>query len=252
VIGGQLAHILAIRVTTMPSKTMSHEFNGIRYAGHLAWSDTHTGKRPGVLVIHEATGIGDHAKDRANRIASELGYTAFAMDLFGENPTTVDGMIGWITRLLSDPADLHGRLKAALATLASQETVDPARLGVIGYCFGGTAAIELGRCGADVKAIVAFHAGLQGTATSAKNISGKVLVCNGAQDPFMPNESLKTFVEEMIAAGVDWQMQLLGSARHSYTNIHAGSFGSDAYAYDPSADARSWRSMAGLFAEAFG
>jgi dienelactone hydrolase len=235
----------------MPSKSLSHDFKGVRYEGHLAWNDTVTGKRPGVLVIHEATGIGEHARDRADRIAQELGYTAFAMDLFGENPTTVDGMISWITRLLSDPADLHGRLKAGLAALSSEPNVDSTRLGVIGYCFGGTAAIELGRCGADVKAIVGFHAGLQGTATNAANIAGKLLVCNGAQDPFMPNESLKTFVEEMNAAGIDWQLQLLGKARHSYTNVHAGSFGSDAYAYDAKADARSWRAMSGLFAEAF-
>ena len=235
----------------MPSKPLTHEFNGACYEGQVYWNDTVQGKRPGVLVIHEATGIGEHAKERAERIANELGYTAFAMDLFGENPTTTEGMMGWIMKLLSDPADLHGRLKAALAVLASEPNVDANRLGVIGYCFGGTSAIELGRCGADVKAIVAFHAGLQGTGTSAANITGKVLVCNGARDPFMPNESLKGFVEEMIAADVDWQMQLLGSARHSYTNIHADMLGSEAYAYDASADARSWRAMSDLFAEAF-
>lgn len=235
----------------MPTTELSHEFDGTRYAGHLSWNDTVSGKRPGILVIHEATGIGDHAKDRADRIARELGYTAFAMDLFGENPTSVDGMMGWIGRLLSNPADLHGRLTAALAALAAHDTVDPDRLGVIGYCFGGTAAIELGRCGGNVKAVVAFHAGLQGTATSAANITGKLLVCNGARDPFMPNESLKAFVEEMTAANVDWQLQLLGSARHSYTNVHAGAFGSDAYAYDPVSDVRSWASMTALFKEAF-
>lgn len=236
----------------MPSKSLSHEFNGVRYEGYLAWNSAVTGPRPGVLVIHEATGIGEHARERADRIAEELGYSAFAMDLFGENPSSVDGMLGWIGRLLSDPAELHGRLRAGLAALCSDPCVDPARIGAIGYCFGGTAAIELGRCGADVKAIVAFHAGLQGTATPAANISGKVLVCNGAQDPFMPNESLKTFVDEMNAAGVDWQMLLLGGARHSYTNVHAGSFGSDAYAYDAKADARSWEAMSVLFEDAFG
>ena len=140
----------------MPSKSLSHEFNGVRYEGYLAWNSAVTGPRPGVLVIHEATGIGEHARERADRIAEELGYSAFAMDLFGENPSSVDGMLGWIGRLLSDPAELHGRLRAGLAALCSDPCVDPARIGAIGYCFGGTAAIELGRCGADVKAIAAL------------------------------------------------------------------------------------------------
>ena len=235
----------------MPSKIIAHSHGGIRYDGHLAWNTSAPGKRPGVLVIHEATGLGPHAREHADRIAGELGYTAFAMDLFGENPTSVDGMIAWITRLLSDPKDLHGRLRAALDVLARQPDVDASRLGVIGYCFGGTAAIELGRCGGDVKAIVAFHAGLQGTSTDARNIRGKVLVCNGGQDPFMPNESLKAFVEEMNAAGVDWQLHLHGRARHSYSNREAGSFGSDAYAYDADAQRRSWGAMCALFGEAF-
>lgn len=236
----------------MPSSELAYEYRGTRYKGHLAYDSTTSGPRPGVLVIHEAAGLGEHAKERADRLAAELGYTAYAMDLFGETPANLDEMIAWIQKLMADPAELRGRLNAALAVLRGQPGVDGTRLGAIGYCFGGTSAIELARSGADVKTTVAFHAGLQGTSsTDATNIRGKLLICNGAQDPFMPADVQNGFTREMVAAGVDWQMNLYGKARHSFTNRHAESFGSDAYAYDSETDARSWQAMVALFTECF-
>lgn len=237
----------------MATQDLTFTFGGTSLTGHLAWDPARTDKRkrPGVLVIHEAGGLGPHARTKAERIASEFGYVAYAMDLFGETPASMDAIIGWIQKLLANPTELRGRVGGGLAALAAHPLVDATRLAAIGYCFGGTAAIELARSGADVKAVVGFHAGLQGTSHSdAAAIRGKILICNGAQDPFVTPEIFQAFTGEMIAAGVDWQMNLYGRARHSFTNTDAGAFGSDAYAYDADADRRSWQAMTALFNEA--
>lgn len=235
----------------MASRSLTTTFRDVALTGHFA--GPRKGRaRPAVLVIHEAGGLGEHARRKANRIADELGYAAYAMDLFGEVPASMQSAMGWVTRLLGDPAELRGRVNAALTTLAAQPEVDAGRLAAIGFCFGGTAALELARSGAELRAVVGFHAGLRGTSTSdASSIKGKVLICNGAQDPFMPLEVMATFAAEMIAANVDWQMHLYGRARHSFTNVDAASFDMDAYAYDGDADRRSWAAMAALFSDVF-
>jgi dienelactone hydrolase len=237
----------------MISDDLTVEYNGTSMTGRLVWDDTQTAPRPGVLVIHEGSGFGQDAIDKAERIVREFGYVAYAMDEFGEVPADMEAILGWIGRLLADPKELRGRVNAALDGLAASPLVDRSRLAVIGYCFGGTSAIELARSGADVKAVVGFHAGLQGTSTTdAGQIKGKLLICNGAQDPFVTPDILQSFTSEMIDANIDWQMNLYGRARHSFTNVNAGGFGSDAYAYDGDADHRSWEAMRALFLEVLG
>jgi dienelactone hydrolase len=234
----------------MKSESLEISVGGMRLTGHLAYDETRSGKRPGIVVVHEAFGLGPHAKGRAERLAAELGYVAYAMDLFGEPIKDLDHAMQWIGKLLGDPPQLRARVRAALDALAKHSRVDAHKLGAIGYCFGGTTALELARSGADVKAVVAFHAGLQSTnVADAKNIRGKVLVCNGALDPLIGADMRGTFAEEMTAGGVDWQLHLHGRAKHSFTNPDAD--GSGPFAYDHSADVRSWAAMAALFAEVF-
>ncbi len=124
-------------------------------------------------------------------------------------------------------------------------------MAAIGYCFGGTLSLELARSGAPLGAVVGFHSGLATTRPEdASAITGKVLVCIGADDPIIPPEQRADFEAEMRAAGVDWQMHLYGGAVHSFTNPAAdGSM--PAIKYDAAADARSWQAMLDLFAEVF-
>ena len=139
---------------------------------------------------------------------------------------------------------------AALDVLKAQKEVDTGRLAAIGYCFGGTTALELGREGCDFKAIVGFHSGL---ATSrpqaAKNIKGKVLVNIGAEDPIIPPEQRTAFESEMKAAGLDWRLLLYGGAGHSFTNPAADSRGMQGFYYHEATDRRSWSAMIELFNE---
>ena len=133
----------------------------------------------------------------------------------------------------------------------ADELTDPDRLAAIGYCFGGTMSLELARSGAPLAAVVGFHSGLATPhPEDAANITGKVLVCIGADDPIIPPEQRLGFEDEMRAAGVDWQMHVYGGAVHSFTNPTADG-SNPAIRYDQHADERSWLAMQGLFAEVF-
>jgi len=235
----------------MQIKDIDYTADGVRMVGQYAVDDDKSGKRPGVLVIHEGGGLVEHTKKIAARLAS-LGYAAFAMDYYGDGKplaNLADSRLH-IPPWLADPTGIRARATAALATLAAQKEVDSARLAAIGYCFGGTTALEIGRSGADVKAIVGFHSGL-GTARpqDAKNIKGKVLVCIGADDPVIPPEQRAAFEAEMKAAGVDWRLQLYGGAGHSFTNPAADTWGRPGFFFHADTDRRSWNAMIELFNE---
>jgi len=160
--------------------------------------------------------------------------------------------IGLIKPLMEVPQRTRDRAGAALKALTAQAEVDASRVAAIGFCFGGTMALELARSGADVKAVVGFHSGL-GTAapkTDAKTIKGRVLVCIGADDPMIDATQRAAFEAEMRDAGVDWQMHLYGGTVHSFTNQNAAKRNMpDAIRYSPDADRRSWASMREFFAE---
>jgi dienelactone hydrolase len=219
--------------------------------GQYAVDDTRSGRRPGVLVIHEGPGLTEHTKKIAARLAG-LGYATFAMDYYGGGKPLANPADGRprIAAWIADPTGIRARATAALDVLRAQKEVDTARLAVIGYCFGGTTALEIGRSGADVKAIVGFHSGLAtARPQDAKNIKGKVLVCIGADDPIIPPEQRAAFETEMKAAGCDWRLQLYGGAGHSFTNPAADSRGMKGFFYHEATDMRSWNAMIELFNE---
>jgi dienelactone hydrolase len=147
----------------------------------------------------------------------------------------------------------RARAKAALDALTAQPQVNGAKLAAIGYCFGGSTALELGRSGAALAAIVSFHGGLESPKPEdAANIKAKVLVCHGADDPLIPPTQVTAFEEQMRKTRVDWQLHIHGGAVHSFTNPDADKAGVAGLAYNAAADRRSWKTMLELFAEAFG
>lgn len=236
----------------MHTEEIEYDADGMRAVGYLALPDGDDA-RPGVLVSHEGPGMDDHAKSRARRIATELGYVAFVLDYIGGGERVDMSEIGArLGPLMTDPLKTRRVGQAGLALLTSQARVDTARLAAIGYCFGGTMSLELARGGAPFKAVVGFHSGL-GTARpdDAKNITGKVLVCIGAEDPIIPPEQRLDFEREMRAGNVDWRMNLYGGAAHSFTNPAASDMGMPGIAYHADTDRRSWAAMVDLFTEVF-
>jgi dienelactone hydrolase len=221
--------------------------------GHLAVDDERAGPRPAVLVCHEGPGLDDHAKSRAVRLA-ELGYVAFALDYHGGGkPLAMADMMPAIGALMGDPDHTRALGQAGLDVLLAQDQTDPARVAAIGYCFGGTLALELARSGADLKAVVGFHSGL-GTSRpeDAGNIKASVLVCIGSEDPMVGSEARAAFEQEMRAADVDWRLYLFGGAVHSFTNPLADSAGIPGIAFHGPTDERTWRAMLDFFDEQFG
>jgi dienelactone hydrolase len=152
--------------------------------------------------------------------------------------------------LMQDPLKIRALGQAGLDVLTAQPQVDTAKLAAIGYCFGGTMSLELARGGAPLRAVVGFHSGLAtARPDDASNITGKVLVCIGTEDPLVPPEQRSGFEEEMRKGGVDWRMNLYGGAAHSFTNPAAGEMGVPGIEYHQPTDVRSWAAMLDLFDE---
>ncbi|MBN2225847.1 MAG: dienelactone hydrolase family protein [candidate division Zixibacteria bacterium] len=235
------------------TETVEYHHGDIVLEGYLAYDDALSGKRPGVLVIHEWTGINDYTKSRVRQLA-ELGYIVFAGDIYGKGirPQTSEDAARQATIYRSDRALMRARAKAGLDWLKNHDLTDPHRTAAIGYCFGGGTVLELARSGAELGGVVSFHGNLDTPdPIDAKQIKAKVLVLHGADDPHVSEEQIAAFFEEMRAAGVDWQMVFYGGAVHSFTNPGSGDDPSRGVAYNTNADRRSWEAMKGFFAELF-
>ncbi len=236
------------------TRAVEYKHGDVVLEGWMAWDDAAKEKRPGVLVIHEWWGHNAYVRKRAEQLAAE-GFVAFALDMYGKGvlETTFEGAGKQAGRFKDDRKLGRERARAGLDVLMKDEHVDPKKVAAIGYCFGGTVALELARDGADLAAVVSFHGGL-GTPMPAEagKVKAKILVCHGADDAFVPAEEVAAFENEMRKAGADWQLVKYSGAVHSFTNPDAGKDPAKGLAYNEAADKRSWRAMKSLFSEAFG
>jgi dienelactone hydrolase len=231
---------------------VDYTVDGITMVGRLALPDG-SDPRPGVLLAHEGPGLDDYQRERAGRVA-ELGYVAFALDYHGGGRliTDRDEMVARVGDLWEDPARMRRLGRAGLDVLLGQPRVDRSRVAAVGYCFGGGVVLELARGGAELAAAVGFHPRLSTKEPAgAGDITGKVLVCVGSKDPYIPVDERQSFADEMDAAGVDWRMVLYGGAQHSFTHPWVDHIDVPGLAYDRTTDERSWRAMLDLFAEVF-
>ncbi len=214
--------------------------------GFLAYDGAAKGKRPGVLVVHEWWGHNQHARNQAVRLA-KAGYVGFALDMYGKgkvatHPKDAQAFMEVVTK---DPQLVASRFNAALEILKQQPQVDPKEVAAIGYCFGGTVALNMARAGADLDAVAAFHAGLKPAAAPAEKgkVKAHILVQEGGADPFVPKEQVEAFKKEMEEAGVKAQVVIYPNVKHSFTNPDAEKAGMDALAYDAAADKKSWEAL---------
>lgn len=221
--------------------------------GYLAYDDTSTEKRPGVLIVHDWMGVQAFAKKKAEELAG-LGYVAFAGDIYGKgirpaNPQEAGLQAGIYKK---DRALARSRAQAALKVLENNPLADTSRIAAMGYCFGGMVTLELARSGAELEGVISFHGSLDTPKPEdAQKIKGKVLVLHGADDPFVPPKDVAAFEKEMRDAKADWQLVSYGGAVHAFTNPEAGNDPSKGAAYNEIADRRSWRAMQDFFTEIF-
>ncbi len=247
------AFIPALASAAVKTQVVEYKQGGATLEGFLAWDDAGQGKRPGVLVAHAWKGLDDFTKTETTRLA-EMGYVAFALDIYGKgirptDPAECGKQSGFYK---SERAILRGRAAAGLKQLQKSKFVDADRLAVIGFCFGGTTALELARSGAPLKGIVTFHGGLSTpTPADAANIKGKVLVLHGGDDPYVKKEEVDAFLDEMKAGKVDWQMNVYSGAVHGFSEPGNGNDPSKGVAYNQQAAERSWEAMTAFFNEIF-
>ena len=234
------------------TETVEYKQGDTTLEGFLAYDDSISGKRPGVLVVHQWLGLTGYEKHRVEMLA-QLGYVAFCADIYGKGvrPKDVSEAGTESTKYKSDRQLLRARVNAGLDELKKNQFVDTSRVAAIGYCFGGTTVIELARSGADLNGVVSFHGGLDSpTPADGKNIKCKVLALAGADDPFQKPEDLTAFESEMRDNKVDWEITFYGGAVHSFTQPDPG-FSNPGAKYNEKADKRSWQAMKDFFAEIF-
>ncbi len=209
---------------------------------------------PGILVIHDWSGVGPYVRERAEQLAGE-GYVAMAIDIYGQGnrPESMEERARTAGSFRSDRELMRARARAGLERLKADPRVDGDRIAAIGYCFGGGAALEMARSGAPLAGVVSFHGSLDTPRPAdMKAFRGKILVCHGADDPHVPPEQVAAFLKEVKEAGVDYQFIMYGGAVHSFTQRAAGGDPSKGSAYHEGADRRSWRAMMDFLAEIFG
>jgi dienelactone hydrolase len=234
--------------TTLPYRDGTTDLQGV-----LVADDAISGRRPGIVLFPDARGIGTHAIACAERLA-RLGFAVLVADLYGSGRTAPDvpEAVKLMNALRADEARWRGRAQAAHLALSRHDAVDATRLAAIGYCFGGTTALELAQTGAALTAVVSFHGGLASlTPERAAHIKARVLVCHGAADALVTMAQLASFEEHMSGTSVDWQVHLYGGAAHGFTNPELIDANLPNHAYDAAADRRSWAAMLGLFEEVF-
>lgn len=199
---------------------------------------------PGILILPAWMGIDTHAKSTAEKLAKS-GYFAFVADIYGEGNYPKDSkkageMSGYYKKNVTE---YHQRIQLALQQLI-KSGANPDKIVVIGYCFGGTGAIEAARMNFPIKGVVSFHGGLGRDATrTIETIRPKVLICHGADDPSESQERILAFQNEMRTAKADWQMIYYANAVHAFTDETLGSDNSKGAAYNALADKRSWQHM---------
>ncbi|MEI6234743.1 MAG: dienelactone hydrolase family protein [Planctomycetota bacterium] len=231
--------------------TIEYKDGDVVCEGYLAYDPSVTTPRPGVVIVHDWMGNGPFSKKKAEDVAA-LGYVAFAADIYGKgNRATNAGEASQLAgKYKGDRATLRKRVNAALTALIATGKVDAKKVASMGFCFGGTTALELARSGADVLGTVSFHGGLSTpTPADAKNIKGKLLILHGADDPFVKKEEVDAFKKEVGDVKVPFHFVEYVGAVHSFTNKAAGTDNSKGAAYNEAADTASWAEMKKFFAD---
>ena len=231
-------------------KPIEYTSAGVVCEGVHVFDDAVQGSRASVLIVHQWTGISDHEKARAKMLV-ELGYNVFIADVYGKGirPPGPPASAKEAGKYKADRQLLRQRVNDALEELKKQPQTDAKKIAAIGFCFGGTSVIELGRSGADIQGIVSFHGGLDSpTPADGKNIKCELLVCHGADDPFVPAADIKAFEDELHAAGVKYELIKYPGAVHAFTQKGAGDDPKKGAAYNEAADKQSWVAMKEFFA----
>jgi dienelactone hydrolase len=240
-----MAALAALALLAAPAKadivgeTVTYEVNGKTYAGYFARNTAMGQNQPTVLIVHDWDGLGDYERRRAQMLA-EQGYAAFAADLYGQGvrPDTLEGKKRESGKLYQNREAMRARLEGALAQLDALDAADRGNAVAIGYCFGGSAVLELARSGAALEGVVPFHGGL-GTPKGQDyaDVQAPLLILHGTQDSVSGLDDVADLTQRLDSADADYRVELYGGARHAFT------VWTSKERYHPQADLRSWAAL---------
>ena len=238
------------------SEVVNYEIAGHPFQGYISYDDAITGRRPGILVVHEWWGHNAYVRKRADMLA-KLGYTAFALDMYGTGKLAAhpDDAKKFMEATLSDMKVAETRFNEAKRLFMKHTLVEPNKIAAIGYCFGGGTVLHMARIGTDLAGVVSFHGSLS-TEQKAKpgQIKAKLLVFNGAEDPFVTREQITEFKQEMKSAGADLDFVDYPGVKHSFTNPDADDYGrrfNMPLVFNAQADKDSWERMQQFLKQVF-
>jgi dienelactone hydrolase len=192
--------------------------------GYLVYDDAVSGRRPGVLLAHSRAGMSGTTLRDSDMIA-KMGYVVFAADIFGKGvlPKDVPEMTALTTIYSQDRPLMRKRAAAGFDVLKANPLVDATKLAVIGYCFGGTVAVELAETGVPIVGMISVHGSFRNfVPEAAKNIKGRVLILHGAKDPVARLTEVNTVIGQLRVAKVDFDLQLFSGTQHTFTNPQNG------------------------------
>ncbi len=234
------------------TKQIEYRDGDILLEAYMAYDDSSSDQRPGVLISHAWGGRGEHEESKAERLA-ELGYVGFALDLYGKGVLGSDPKQNQalMQPLLDDREMLQRRMQLALGIIRKQKEVDGERVAAMGFCFGGLCVLDLARTGADILGAASFHGLFSAPGNTGDNkISAKVLVMHGWDDPMATPGQVLSLAEELTSMDADWQIHAYGNTMHAFTNPAADNADMGTV-YNEDADRRSWQSLQLFLAEIF-
>jgi dienelactone hydrolase len=244
-----------VSVSQLHESQVNYTADSANMNGYVVYSDSFSGKRPAVLVVHEWWGLNDYAKNRAKQLA-EMGYMAMAVDMFGNGQTAAnpEEATKLATPFYQNPQLTKTRLDAALAKLKSMEQTDTSKTAAIGYCYGGYVVLNAAKLGADLDGVVSFHGDLSGANPDKNLLKSQILVCHGAADPFVPESMVDKFKKQMDSVGANYSFIAYPDATHAFTNPDATEKGKEfkiPIAYNEAADKKSWEDMKAFLEKIF-
>ncbi|NHF59161.1 dienelactone hydrolase family protein [Flavobacteriaceae bacterium TP-CH-4] len=244
------------REPLLEGKEITYSTDSTEMKGYVVYDKNVDGKRPGILVVHEWWGHNEYVRERADMLA-ELGYTAIAVDMYGNgkqaaHPEDAGKFSGMV---MSNIEAAQARFDAAMEVLKNNPTVAMDQIAAIGYCFGGSVVLTMANAGKDLDAVAAFHSGVQLPIMPNEKLKAKVLVANGAADPFVSPESVANFTRAMDSIQADYKYIAYENAKHAYTSKEATALGEKfnlPLEYNAEADEKSWEALKRLLNDTFG
>lgn len=251
-----LCCLSSVAQAALQGKEVSYQANGVTLKGYIVYDDAIKGKRPGVLVVHEWWGQNEYARTRA-RMLAELGYTALAVDMYGEGKMAdhPDEAGKFAAEVSKNMAMSKARFEAGMQLLRKHETVDANKIAAFGYCFGGSVVLNMARIGEDLKGVASFHGGLDTDHPAQPGtIKARIISFSGDADPMIGADKVAAFKKEMDNAGANYRVVTYPGAKHAFTNPAADELGKKfnmPLAYNAAADKDSWEQAKEFLREIF-